>query len=775
MDAIGSGKAIKITGVVQGVGFRPFVFRLAQQHRLAGWVRNGTAGVEIEVDGTPDQLTAFAEALTAVPPPLAHIDTIRISDRPANGFTQFQIMPSQGSKGAIPLISPDIATCQDCLHELFAAGNRRYRYPFINCTNCGPRFTIIEAMPYDRPHTTMKGFPLCPACQQEYTDPANRRFHAQPNACPVCGPQLALWDAASTVWAVKDEALKQTAVALQRGLIVAVKGIGGFHLLTMAHNETAVAKLRQRKQRARKPFALLYPSLSAVQAHCHVSDIEADLLTSLEAPIVLLQKRADVCSEQRANPTPASNVSPGNPTLGIMLPSNPLHHLLLAELRLPVVATSGNLSDEPICIDEQEALQRLHGIADLFLVHNRPIVRHVDDSIVREMAGRPQILRRGRGYAPLPLAMPRATQPTLAVGAHLKNSAALAVGNKAFCSQHIGDLETAPAYAALVQVTTDLQHMLGTEAQTIACDGHPDYLSTRLAEAQDKPLRRVQHHYAHVLSCLADNQLPPNTPALGICWDGTGYGADGTVWGGEFLQIRRRREGYSRFAYFRPFPLLGGDLAVREPRRAALGLLAAQFGKAAFKMTHLPPIQAFNSSELQVLKTMWQRKLNAPQTSSVGRLFDAVAALLDLQQHTQFEGEAAMALEFALTCGAESEPYPFDIKQIAPQRWQVDWGPMLNALLIDINNQLPRDIVAARFHRGLTAVLVAIAQKAGDAMVLLTGGCFQNKYLLESSIQALQMAGFKPIWHQNVPPNDGGIALGQLMAASVGNGVRNDL
>ena len=757
------GKAIKITGVVQGVGFRPFVYRLARQHGLVGWVRNGSAGVEIEVDGSQDQLAAFVEALTAVPPPLAQIDAVQIQNRPTNGFTKFQIIPSQAISDDVPLISPDIATCPDCLRELFDPSDHRYRYPFINCTNCGPRFTIIEAMPYDRPHTSMKSFPLCADCQHEYSDPANRRFHAQPNACPVCGPQLELWAADGAILAERDDALRQTAAALQNGLIVAVKGIGGFHLITLAHDETAVATLRQRKQRPTKPFALLYPNLATVQAHCHVSDLEARLLTSPEAPIVILARRTQI-DGAAAVLSPANNIAPRNPTLGVMLPSNPLHHLLLADLGIPLVATSGNLSDEPICIDEQEALERLHGIADLFLVHNRPIVRHVDDSIVRQMAGREMILRRARGYAPLPVPLPQTVEPTLAVGAHLKNSAAVAVGDKVFLSQHIGDLETVPAYAALERVAADLQQMLGAEAQAIACDLHPDFFSTKLAEAQNKPLQRVQHHYAHVLSCLADNRLQSDTPALGISWDGTGYGEDGTVWGGEFLQIGGGMERYGRIAHFRTFPLLGGDQAAREPRRAALGLLAAHYGGDAFQMTHLPSLQAFNSSELKVLQRMWQRGLNCPQTNSVGRLFDAVASLLGLHQHAQFEGEAAMALEFALTGSIADELYRFDIKQSDSQQWLVDWGIMLEQLLLDISNQLPINRIAAKFHRGLTAVLVKIAQEAAQPNVLLTGGCFQNKFLLEQSIEALRAEGFTPVWHQHVPPNDGGIALGQIAA-----------
>ena len=582
---------------MQGVGFRPFVFRLAEELKLAGWVNNSPQGVFIEVEGPRATLENFLLRLETEKPPRSFIQSLESSWLDAVGFKKFEIRESETGGGKTALVMPDIATCPDCLREIFDPKNRRHRYPFTNCTNCGPRFSIIESLPYDRANTSMKQFAMCPQCQAEYDDPRNRRFHAQPNACPVCGPRLELLECGvgsplskrEHVRALQasDDALLAAAKAIRAGKIVAVKGIGGFHLMVDARNEAAVKRLRERKHREEKPFALMFPSLESVKAVCEVSPLEERLLRSPEAPIVLLRR---VKSQIQISNLKLPEVAPGNPNLGVMLPSNPLHHLLMAELGFPVVATSGNLSDEPICTDEREALERLGGIADVFLVHNRPIVRHVDDSIVRVMLGREMVLRRARGYAPLPIHRLKrslksrtsdssnCSKPILAVGAHLKNSVALSVGNQVFISQHIGDLETEPANTAFRRVIADFEKLYDAKPEIIAADLHPDYLSTKFAKLTAKRRSRgkrtvagrrphvvgVQHHIAHVLSCMAENEIGP--PALGVSWDGTGYGLDGTIWGGEFFQIADSK--VERIAHLRPFRLPGGDKAVREPRRA---------------------------------------------------------------------------------------------------------------------------------------------------------------------------------------------------------------
>ncbi|MCX8103930.1 MAG: carbamoyltransferase HypF, partial [Candidatus Bipolaricaulota bacterium] len=560
---------IAIHGAVQGVGFRPFVYRLAIELKLTGWVLNSAQGVFIEAEGTKEQLEEFVRRLERDKPPRAFLQSLEASWLDPVGYTAFEIRHSDESGQKIAFILPDIATCPDCWREIFDPNNRRYRYPFTNCTNCGPRFSIIEALPYDRPNTTMKIFRMCPDCQAEYENPLDRRFHAQPNACPQCGPHLELWDAKGTVLAQHDDALCQAAEAIRVGQIIAVKGLGGFHLICDARNDDAVQELRRRKHREEKPFALMYPSLELVQAHCEVSPLEERALTSPEAPIVLMRRRESVQI--------ASSVAPRNPYLGIMLPYTPLHHLLMAELGFPVVATSGNLSDEPICTDEHEALIRLKEIADLFLVHNRPIARHVDDSIVRIVGSQELVLRRARGFAPLPITLRNPERRTvLAVGAHLKNTVALAVGSTVFISQHIGDLETAEAFGAFQRVIQDFERLYDAQPSVIAHDLHPDYLSTQYAQGRKPRTVGVQHHYAHVLACMAENEL--DSSVLGVSWDGTGYGLDGTIWGGEFL--RATRESFTRVAHLRTFRLPGGERAIQEPRRSALGVLYELFGDA---------------------------------------------------------------------------------------------------------------------------------------------------------------------------------------------------
>lgn len=767
-----------VRGVVQGIGFRPFVFRLANRLGLRGWVSNSPQGVFIEVEGPAAARREFLLRLGPERPPHSSIQSLEATEFEAAGYPDFTIRPSADDGPPTALVMPDIATCPDCVAELFDPANRRFRYPFTNCTHCGPRFSILEALPYDRPHTSMRGFVQCRACQAEYDDPADRRFHAQPNACPVCGPQLALWDAAGRVRAVREEALAGAVAALRAGQIVAVKGVGGFHLLVRAADEAAVARLRARKHREAKPLAVMCPSPADVRTRCEVDPLELRALNSPEAPIVLLRRRPAAGL--------APSIAPGNPTLGVLLPYSPLHHLLLADLGEPVVATSGNATDEPICTRETEAVARLGTIADLFLVHDRPIVRHVDDSVVRVVLGRELVLRRARGFAPLPVTVREPLAPTLAVGAHLKNTVALARGREVFLSQHLGDLETVAALAAFERAMDDLERLYGMKAEKLAADLHPDYLSTRHARKSDRPVVCVQHHYAHVLACMAENDVA--APVLGVAWDGTGLGTDETIWGGEFLHITP--DAVARVGHLRLFRLPGGDPAVREPRRAALGLLYALLGEEVFNRRKLAPVAAFTAAELKALRTLLTRPLNAPLTSSAGRLFDAVASLLSLRQTSQFEGQAAMDLEFALEPGDSEEAYPVSLQEVrsdpaqdgqtlpaCPQHADceafvcppavqiVDWAPLVHGLLADLAQGVPVWTLSAKFHNTLAAMILAVAQQVGERRIALSGGCFQNKYLLERTVGVLRSGGFSPYWHQRVPPNDGGVALGQAVAA----------
>jgi hydrogenase maturation protein HypF len=830
---------VEIHGAVQGVGFRPFVYRLATDLALAGWVINDTRGVFIEVEGPQADLARFLERVPVEKPPRAIIHSLDSTWLKPVGYDGFEIRHSEEHGAKTVLVLPDIATCADCLAEVFDPDDRRYRYPFTNCTNCGPRFSIIQALPYDRPNTTMRRFIMCPDCQAEYENPLDRRFHAQPNACPVCGPRLALYarsplaDEAprrrdkgrtrrSPEWgktgdeqgslaedrfplvvgpwswvAEGDDALRRTADALRNGQIVAVKGLGGFHLMTDARDAATITRLRERKPRRDKPFALMARDLEQARTLCEISPQAEALLTSPEAPIVLLQRRPGA--------PVAEEVALGNPTLGVMLPYTPLHHLLLRELDFAVVATSGNLTDEPICTDEREAIQRLGHIADLFLVHDRPIARHVDDSVTWVVQGEPRLLRRARGYAPLPVLISRPLPTILGVGAHLKNTVALSVDRQVFISQHIGDLETPEAMAAFERVIADFLRLYEATPVAIAHDMHPDYLSTRWAQEQRLPapipLIPVQHHHAHLAACLAENGV--EGPALGVTWDGTGYGTDGSVWGGEFLL--GDAADFTRVAHLRPFRLPGGDAAIKEPRRVALALLWELYGEAVLDREDLAPVRAFRPPERRLLAQMLSRGLNAPLTTSAGRLFDAVAALVGLQQQVTFEGQAAMALEFAVD-GEVEDAYPIAIKTTkphvggtkdeAPHRRDegpttetgvdpsslvlrpppfggpagssltLDWQPLVEAILGDLQQGVKPGIIAARFHNGLADAILAVARAVGEPRVALSGGCFQNRLLTECAARRLNDAGFQVLLQRQVPPNDGGISLGQVVVAA---------
>ena len=747
---------LRLRGAVQGVGFRPFVYRLATELRLSGWVGNSPQGVILEVEGGKESLDAFLLRVEREKPPQASIQSLESTYLDAVGLTGFSIRESDGRGATTAVVLPDIATCQDCLHEVFDPADRRYLYPFTNCTNCGPRFTIITALPYDRPNTSMARFTMCEACRREYVDPENRRFHAQPNACPLCGPQLTLWDQAGAVLAGRQEALRLAADAIRAGKILALKGLGGFHLLVDARNQDAVLRLRERKHREEKPLALMMPSLESAKAYCQVSDLEKRLLCSPESPIVLLARRPDPAMESIA-----PEVAPGNPCLGVMLPYTPLHHILLRELGFPLVATSGNLSDEPICTGEAEAVQRLDGVADFFLVHDRPIVRHMDDSVVRILLGRELILRRARGFAPLPVHVAQPLPPILAVGAHLKSAVATSVGPEIFVSQHIGDLETTQAFDAFHSVISSLERFYDVHPTAVAADAHPDYRSTAFALRTGLSVIRVQHHYAHVLSCMAENALGGS--CLGVAWDGTGYGLDGTVWGGEFLQPTAAT--FRRVAHLRTFRLPGGEQAIKEPRRAAIGLLYELFGDALFGMDELAPVRAFSPRERGILQGMLAKQINAPRTSAAGRLFDAVAAILGLHLGPQFEGQAAMELEWAGAGFETDDAYPVRISE-EPSTLVLDWEPLIWEILADVREGIPVGEISVKFHNALVEGIVAVAGQIGEERVVLTGGCFQNRYLTECAVARLRVEGFRPYWHQRIPPNDGGIALGQIVAAS---------
>lgn len=754
-----------VRGRVQGVGFRPFVFRLARSMSLTGTVHNTSSGVVIEVEGAKEVLTEFAISVQSNPPPGASVQGMESAYLDPVGYQTFDIVDSSASGSPSALVTADIATCCECLAEILDPDNRRYRYPFTNCTSCGPRYSIIRTLPYDRPNTSMSGFHMCANCLAEYSNPHDRRFHAQPNACWNCGPQLGYQDAAGCQLSEGEEALEAAVSAILAGAIVAVKGIGGFHLMVNARSNQAVLRLRERKHRNEKPFAMMYPDLKSVEDDCLVNGPEHRLLLSPEAPIVLMQ-RAEHASI-------ADEVAPGNPILGVMMPNSPLHHLLLRDLDLPVVATSGNVSDEPMCIGTKEAHEDLHSIADYFLTHEREIIRRVDDSIVRVLGENEVVLRRARGYAPYPL-MLKTAHPgpdCLAVGGHLKNAIALTRNDEVFLSQHIGDLDTLKAVQAHEQTTDDLQQLLGLEPQFIAHDLHPDYVSTQVATRSGLPSVQVQHHHAHVVACMADNDL--DEPVLGVTWDGTGYGTDHTIWGGEFLRVDHM--GFERLACLRPFKHFGGELTVKQPRRMALSLLYQILGVEETLKTKCATLQAFNERERRMLLDLWQKMPEAPVSSSVGRLFDGVSSLLGLCQNNDYEGQGAMMLEWAIRSTKRREPYHFPlIEKDGVHCQHLDWEPLLFELLSDMANGEKTGVMAKRFHDALTVAISSVAVSHAIPAVVLTGGCFQNAYLYEQTTLKLKNAGFRVYSHQRIPPGDGGLAVGQAiigrrMAYSGGN------
>jgi hydrogenase maturation protein HypF len=803
-----TGLKIHVTGIVQGVGFRPFVYGLANRFHLTGWVRNTASGVDIEVDGSSELLDLFLHTLRDEAPPLARIDTFDSVPQHAQGYTSFQIVHSSSRPDDFIPISPDVCICSDCLHELFDPIDRRYHYPFINCTNCGPRFSIITEIPYDRPNTTMRGFPLCPGCYAEYNHPLNRRFHAQPVACPICGPKIWLEyvdqdhpqirnthpeDSYSNQVST-DDIIRETQETLLNGKIIAIKGLGGFHLACDATQTEAVITLRNRKLRVDKPFAVMMPNIDAVERHCYLNENERELLQSIQRPIVILHRRA--------GSTIVPQVAPGQDTIGVMLPYTPLHYLLFADLTSPspnlppsaYVMTSGNLSEEPIATDNEEARPRLSDLCDAFLMHDRPIRTRCDDSVLRASfesmpkaysstpfkGSQPLIFRRSRGYAPDPIQLPFEVLPLLATGPELKNTFCLTRGPYAFISHHIGDLENYETLQSFEDGITHYERLFRIKPGAIACDLHPNYLATRYAleraQREELPIFEVQHHHAHIAACMADNGLAGNEPVIGVAFDGTGYGTDGTLWGGEFLIADY--ENFRRIAHLASMPLPGGDKATRQPWRVALSWLY----HSSIKWTDdLAPVRAAvealpGTDPLAAIQHQLEYRINTPLTSSIGRLFDAAAALAGIRQTVNFEAQAAIEFE-AIADPHEEGYYPFEITSEAvsnendllsdPRSMIIDTTPLLHDLIADLQARTPLPIISSRFHNGVAEmvknVVIIICKETGISQIALSGGVWQNMELLARTVVRIQRSNLHVLLHRQVPPNDGGISLGQAL------------
>ncbi len=745
---------ILINGIVQGVGFRPWVYRLAHQYALAGFISNDSSGVKIEVEGAPDRIEQFRTSLQAEPPPLAKIDSCHWEELTPQGQSEFRIQLSESHRSAATLISPDISVCNDCLHEMYDPSDRRYRYPFINCTNCGPRFTIVESVPYDRPRTSMKIFPMCPDCEREYNDPLDRRFHAQPVACPACGPKITAHSGEKEL-SVTDP-ISWGKDFLRDGQVLALRGLGGFHLAVDASNEQAVQRLRDRKHRQLKPLAMMVPDTYRIRKYCRVSDEEEALLTGLTRPIVLLRRLDDTSGI-------APSVAYDNCYFGFMLPYTPLHHLLLEDVD-SLVMTSGNLSEEPIAIDNDEALHRLAAIADGFLLHNRDILQRCDDSIVRHTAGDVRMIRRARGYVPQPVTLARPfTKTILAVGGELKNTVAVTRDHQIFLSQHIGDLDNPAALGFFEHCIGHLKQILEIEPKLIACDLHPEYLSTKWARGQtDLPVVPVQHHHAHLVSVMAENGVSDRT--IGIILDGTGYGTDNTIWGGEVLV--GDATGFDRFAWLNPVPLPGGTAAIKEPWRMALAYLQYAYGNELVHLD-LPVLSAIKDSRRDTVLSMIDKRLNCPMTSSCGRLFDGISAILGLCSENNYEAQAAIKLEQTATLLGDSLSQLEQVPSIGTG--PISFTDIIQRIVHMVTEQQPQPLIAAAFHSMLVERFIAAAIAARDqtniTYVGLSGGVYQNALLLDYMLRRLTAEGFTVLTHRTVPTNDGAVALGQAVIA----------
>ncbi len=753
-------KQIRVRGVVQGVGFRPFVYNLAQRLGLAGYVLNSSAGVTIEVEGGTANLDLFVRKLNEEAPPLARIEYLEIADVQPAGYIDFAIRDSIEEPGELVPVSPDMSTCDDCLRDFLTPSNRRYGYPFTNCTNCGPRYTITRHIPYDRPLTTMACFPMCPHCLAEYENPADRRFHAQPNACPQCGPTVGL---GSEFLHHQNslEAIHEVRRLLHAGRIVAIKGLGGFHLACDPINHAAVKLLRERKKRSDKPFALMVPDVASAEKLCILSDACRKALLGPQRPIVILPRRP--------NAPLSLALAPGNNTLGLMLPYTPLHHLLFRDSQdvrpeFPaLVMTSGNFSEEPIVTRNREAAACLGPIADAFLFHNRDIHTRVDDSVVRVFDGAERVLRRSRGFAPYPVTLNFHLAEILACGPELKNTFCLTKGRHAFLSQHIGDLEKYETLVFFRETLDRMKELFGIQPTVAAHDLHPNYLSTKFAQGMSGVEKiGVQHHHAHIASCMAENGI--TNRIIGVAFDGTGFGTDGRIWGGEFLLADFA--GFERRAHFRYVPLAGGDTAVREPWRLALSYLLDTYG-AKLDSLDLPLWQRLPAKKLAAVRSMIERGINTVETSACGRLFDAVASIAGVRDEVNFEAQAAIELETSVLPGIDA-CYPFEISRDDP--WQIDLRPAIQAIVKEVLARQPTGWIAAAFHNTIAAVVIEVCRRLRTAerinAVCLSGGTFQNFYLLERAAAGLRQAGFDVFLHSRVPPNDGGISLGQAVIAN---------
>jgi len=754
-------RQIEVSGIVQGVRFRPYVYRLASDRHLNGTICNTSAGVAIEVQGPEEDIQKFVERLPAEAPPLSHITGFIVHEvpclEPIGGDQNFRIVHSPVGEEVRTLISPDVAICADCLREMFDPRDRRYRYPFINCTNCGPRFTIIRDIPYDRPSTSMATFAMCPECLAEYEDPLNRRFHAQPNACWKCGPGVELWDKQGKPIKCRDPIVEAVS-GLHAGLVIAVKGLGGFHLAVDAQNPAAVALLRLRKRRVEKPFAVMVPDLEAAEDLCEMDDAASAALQSIQRPIVLLPKKK--------NSAIPDQVAPFNRYLGLFLPYTPLHYLLLAEGGFKaLVMTSGNLSEEPIAIENREAVTRVGGLADYFLVHNRDILLRCDDSVLRVAGGMTRQLRRSRGFVPVPVFLKDEQPSVLAVGGELKNTICLTKGKHAFLSQHIGDLENVESYGFFHEAILHLERILEIEPKIIAYDLHPEYFSTKWAlQQRGVKLVGVQHHHAHIASCMAENHLEGRV--IGFALDGTGYGTDGNIWGAEVLLAGY--EGFERAAHFEYVPLPGGEAAIREPWRMAVSYLAQHFGRD-FLTLDIPFVRQLDRAKVDLLLRMMEQRLNSPLTSSCGRLFDAVAALIGVRQEVNYEAQAAIELEMAIAESSDGSGYPLELLPDG-DGWIIGTRPMLRTLLDDLGRGVSTGEISRRFHHGLVEAFVRLAlllrEKTALNRVCLSGGTFHNAYLAQRLEAQLLRAEFGVFTQKEVPAGDGGLSLGQALVAA---------
>lgn len=749
-------RRLEISGIVQGVGFRPFVYRLAAEIGIKGEVANTSSGVSVVIEGGRCEVDSFCRNILHGPP-LARITGMSIHDETIKGYDSFCIVESRKNNDKSTLISPDISVCGDCIRELSDPDDRRHNYPFINCTNCGPRYSIIAEVPYDRPNTSMKIFPMCNECRTEFDDPANRRFHAQPNACPRCGPRIKLYDNNSEV---PGDAIEAAASLLKKGYIIAIKGIGGFHLAVDAENSRAVMLLRQRKHKEERPFALMSYSLKDVQRFAFVTPGDEALLTSAQRPIVILEKRQPNSIAQ--------GVSPRNNTLGVMLPYTPLHYLLLRQGFTALVMTSANISDEPIVISNEEAFKRLAGIADYFLVHDRDIYNRSDDSVIRPVAGAARFIRRSRGYVPTPVFLRQDVPQMLACGAELKNTFCLTKGNKAFLSQHIGDLENAPTYDFFTSSIEQMKKLLDITPDIIVCDQHPDYLSSTYAQRQQGIRKvQVQHHHAHIVSCMAENALEGDV--IGLAFDGLGYGTDGAMWGGEILISDERS--FIRKVHLSYAPMPGGDMAVREPWRMAISYLYHTFGRDLFGLD-LPFLKEIDEKRLNIIIQMINNNVNAPNTSGLGRLFDGIAAIIGLRNMVCYEGQAAMELE--MICKQTKESY--DYKWSNGETFNVLLEPIISGVVQDVTRDVDPSKISGKFHNSLIRLFSEICEEirteTGLNRVAMSGGVFQNAIILKGLIQALSEKGFQVFTHRLVPTNDGGVCLGQAVIAAQMHGDR---